>query len=99
VDGDPEVEIEMHIFFESKAPRDHIGGDAPQFSENQAITEVRRRAWKRSIFSMESIIGTLFRTSMLRAPRLRDRGLLEDEVTSEQEDAEEGTKGDPVPPG
>ena len=39
VDGDPEVEIEMHIFVESKAPGDHIGGDAPQFNEHQAITE------------------------------------------------------------
>ncbi|HEX2463039.1 MAG TPA: GFA family protein [Thermoanaerobaculia bacterium] len=34
VDGDPGVEIEMHIFVASKAPWDHIGGDAPQFDEH-----------------------------------------------------------------
>jgi hypothetical protein len=39
VDGDPRVEIEMHIFVGSKAPWDHIGGDAPQFIEHQAIPE------------------------------------------------------------
>lgn len=33
VEGDPGVEIEMHIFVASKAPWDHIGGDAPQFNE------------------------------------------------------------------
>jgi hypothetical protein len=33
VDGDPGVEIEMHIFVGSKAPWDHIGGSAPQFAE------------------------------------------------------------------
>lgn len=33
VDGDPGVQIEMHIFVHSKAPWDHIGGDAPQFAE------------------------------------------------------------------
>jgi len=33
IDGDPGVEIEMHIFTGSKAPWDHIGGDAPQFPE------------------------------------------------------------------
>jgi len=33
VDDDPGVEIEMHIFVGSKAPWDHIGGDAPQFEE------------------------------------------------------------------
>ena len=33
VDGDPGVEIEMHIFVDSKAPWDHIGGSAPQFAE------------------------------------------------------------------
>ncbi len=32
VDGDPGVEIEMHIFVDSKAPWDHIGGDAVQYS-------------------------------------------------------------------
>jgi len=33
VDGDPGVEIEMHLFVNSKAPWDHIGGAAPQFAE------------------------------------------------------------------
>jgi hypothetical protein len=33
VDGDPGVQIEMHIFVGSKAPWDHIGGDAPQYDE------------------------------------------------------------------
>ncbi len=33
VDGDPGIEIETHIFVESKAPWDHIGGSAPQFAE------------------------------------------------------------------
>lgn len=33
VDGDPGVQIAMHIFVDSKAPWDHIGGDAPQFAE------------------------------------------------------------------
>jgi hypothetical protein len=33
VDGDPGVEITMHIFVGSKAPWDHIGGDAPQYAE------------------------------------------------------------------
>ena len=31
VNGDPGVEIEMHLFVGSKAPWDHIGGEAPQF--------------------------------------------------------------------
>ncbi len=31
VDGDPGVQIGMHIFVGSKAPWDHIGGTAPQF--------------------------------------------------------------------
>ena len=30
-DGDPGVDIAMHIFVGSKAPWDHIGGDAPRF--------------------------------------------------------------------
>lgn len=34
VDGDPNVEIEMHIFVGSRAPWDHIGGTAPQFQES-----------------------------------------------------------------
>ena len=33
VDSDPGVQIEMHMFVESKAPWDHIGGNAPQFNE------------------------------------------------------------------
>ena len=33
VDGDPGVEIEMHIYVGSKAPWDHIGGHAPQHDE------------------------------------------------------------------
>jgi hypothetical protein len=33
------VEIEMHIFVGSKAPWDHIGGDAPQFDEHAIIVE------------------------------------------------------------
>lgn len=33
VDGDPGVQIERHIFVGSRAPWDHIGGDAPQFDE------------------------------------------------------------------
>lgn len=31
IDGDPGVQIEIHIFVGSRAPWDHIGGDAPQF--------------------------------------------------------------------
>jgi hypothetical protein len=34
VDGDPGVEIELHLFVGSKAPWDHIGGIAPQYEEN-----------------------------------------------------------------
>ena len=33
IDGDPGVAIQMHIFVGSKAPWDHIGGDAPQYEE------------------------------------------------------------------
>ena len=33
VDGDPDVEISMHIHIDSKAPWDHIGGTAPQFND------------------------------------------------------------------
>jgi hypothetical protein len=33
VDGDPGVQIAMHLFVGSKAPWDHIGGDAPQYRE------------------------------------------------------------------
>jgi len=41
VDGDPGVEIERHIFVGSKAPWDHIGGDAPRFDENGEVPEKR----------------------------------------------------------
>ncbi len=34
VDGDPGVEIEMHLFVGSKAPWDHVGGSAPQYDEH-----------------------------------------------------------------
>ena len=33
VEGDPGVQIEEHTFVGSKAPWDHIGGNAPQFQE------------------------------------------------------------------
>ena len=33
VDGDPGIQIDMHIFVGSKAPWDHIGGNAPQYAE------------------------------------------------------------------
>lgn len=33
VNGDPGVQLSMHIFVGSKAPWDHIGGGAPQFAE------------------------------------------------------------------
>ena len=33
IDGDPGVEIDVHLFVASKAPWDHIGGRAPQFAE------------------------------------------------------------------
>ena len=35
VNGDPGVEIERHIFVDSKAPWDHIGGNAPQLAERE----------------------------------------------------------------
>lgn len=34
IDGDPGVEIEMHIFVDSRAPWDHIGGNAPRYPEH-----------------------------------------------------------------
>ena len=37
IDGDPGVEIEMHIFVDSKAPWDHIGGQAKQYAEHAQI--------------------------------------------------------------
>jgi hypothetical protein len=38
VDGDPGVQIEMHIFVGSKAPWDRICGDAAQFAEGPPRT-------------------------------------------------------------
>jgi len=37
VDGDPGVEIEKHIFVDSRAPWDHIGGSAPQYAGHAPI--------------------------------------------------------------
>lgn len=37
VDGDPGVELEMHIFVDSKAPWDHIGGDAKRFGGHPPV--------------------------------------------------------------
>jgi hypothetical protein len=37
VDGDPGVEIMKHIFVGSKAPWDHIGGNAPQYDEHADV--------------------------------------------------------------
>ena len=34
IDGNPGLEIEMHIFVDSKAPWDHIGGNAKQYAEH-----------------------------------------------------------------
>lgn len=34
INGDPGIEIARHIYVGSKAPWDHIGGDAPQFDES-----------------------------------------------------------------
>jgi hypothetical protein len=31
IDGDPGIQIDMHIFVGSRAPWDHIGGTAPRF--------------------------------------------------------------------
>lgn len=33
IDGDPGVQLKMHIFVGSKAAWDHIGGDTPQYTE------------------------------------------------------------------
>lgn len=33
IDGDPGIELERHIYVDSRAPWDHIGGDAPRFPE------------------------------------------------------------------
>ncbi|MGJ8685896.1 MAG: GFA family protein [Spongiibacteraceae bacterium] len=35
VNGDPGIEISAHIFVASKAPWDHIGGEAKQYDEHQ----------------------------------------------------------------
>jgi len=37
IDGDPGVEIEMHIFVDSKAAWDQIGGHAKQYAEHADI--------------------------------------------------------------
>ena len=37
IDGDPGVELEMHIFVDSKAPWDHIGGNAKRYAEHPPI--------------------------------------------------------------
>ena len=37
IDGDPGVELEMHIFVDSKAPWDHIGGNAKRYAEYPPI--------------------------------------------------------------
>lgn len=37
VDGDPGVEISMHLFVDSKAPWDHIGGSAPQYAKRPLL--------------------------------------------------------------
>jgi hypothetical protein len=37
VDGDPQVEIEMHLFVGSKARWDHIGGATPQYEEHPPV--------------------------------------------------------------
>lgn len=34
IDGDPGVEIKMHIFVDSRAPWDQIGGEAPRYPEH-----------------------------------------------------------------
>ncbi|MGE0325737.1 MAG: GFA family protein [Polyangiaceae bacterium] len=36
IDGDPGIQLDRHLFVGSKAPWDHIGGDAPQFEEGDA---------------------------------------------------------------
>ena len=38
VDGDPGVEIELHLFVDSKAPWDHIGGSAPQYAQQPPLS-------------------------------------------------------------
>jgi hypothetical protein len=43
VDGDPAVQIEMHIFVDSKASWDHIGGNEALYAEGTPITRRERR--------------------------------------------------------
>ncbi|MGE0788133.1 MAG: GFA family protein [Sandaracinaceae bacterium] len=33
IDGDPGIQLARHIYVDSRAPWDHIGGDVPQFPE------------------------------------------------------------------
>ena len=33
IDGDPGIQLSRHIYVASRAPWDHIGGDAPRFDE------------------------------------------------------------------
>lgn len=44
VDGDPGVQIEMHIFVDSRAPWDHIGGPAPRYAEGPPTGDEPGRA-------------------------------------------------------
>lgn len=39
VNGDPGVELQMHMYVGSKAPWDHIGGSAPHFEEGPPKSE------------------------------------------------------------
>jgi hypothetical protein len=39
IDGDPGIELEMHIFVGSKAAWDHIGGHAIQYAEHAVIDQ------------------------------------------------------------
>lgn len=44
IDGDPGVEIRRHIFVDSRAPWDHIGGEAPQFAEHAPDQGIEAKA-------------------------------------------------------
>jgi len=44
IDGDPGLELEMHIFVDSKAPWDHIGGDAKQYAGHAPVDRDRRES-------------------------------------------------------
>ncbi len=37
IDGDPGVQIQTHIFVGSRAPWDHIGGDAPRYEAHAPL--------------------------------------------------------------